>query len=141
MAYQQELIEAACYHVDEQTKQIQAFDSKLYFAELPSRALQLFQLVKQHAHSLAKLLRYIYTDESRVRVVFTPGEAQQVHVDMDSSKGKFAIVLLQVMTTDFKQSRLKCILPSEKQDYQNEVQHFDTSADMLAWLKTNVPDV
>lgn len=125
MAYHQELVEAACYHVDEQTKQIRAFDLRETTAELPSRSIQLFQLVADHAQSIGKLLRYIYTDDSRVRV--TP----ENEVQIATGGGDVAIIL----AVGHPRCRLKCILPSEK---QNEVQHFDTSADMVAWLKIHV---
>lgn len=130
MAYQQELIEAACYHVDEQTIHIQAFKLLQEASHLPSRLLELHQLVAQHSQSLGKLLRHIYPDH-------------RVHVDVKevriaTTPGFYAIILLNVINSDLSLSRLKCILPSDKNDNQNEVQYFDNSAAMVEWLKTYV---
>jgi len=123
-------MEADCHNVDEQVKEIQAFDLKLLSVggTLPSRLLELFQLKAQLAQSVGKLLRHIYTDNTRVSV----GHDQ---VRIANHQTPCIIVLLQVFLTDFPKSRLKCILPSDKNDNQNEVRYFDKSAAMLEWLK------
>jgi hypothetical protein len=136
MAYQYELLDAACYHVDEQVKQIMAFDVQPPHGDssrLPSRQLVLYQLRTQLTQSLGKLLGYMCA-EGCISI-----EAEQVHIALTPGDAHKILVLFQVVISDLGASRLKCILPSEKADDQSVVQYFEKSVDMVHWIREHMP--